>query len=100
MIPELSSVAVVVPTLDEERTISSCLRRLRMTPGVSVVVSDGGSTDGTLRVAAGERPDAIIVTGPPGRGGQLRRGCAAVVADAFIFVHAEASVARATPKVL
>jgi glycosyltransferase involved in cell wall biosynthesis len=89
MTPGLSSVAVVVPTFDEERTISSCLRRVGMTPGVRVVVSDGGSTDGTLRVVRRERPDAIIVTGPPSRGGQLRRGCAAVVADAFIFVHAD-----------
>lgn len=84
-----TSLAVVIPTLDEELTLSSCLHSIGSLPGVSVVVTDGGSTDDTLGVVARERPDAVVVRGMPGRGGQLRRGVAAVTARGYLFVHAD-----------
>ena len=52
-----------------------------------VVVSDGGSGDGTLEVARGL--GARVVCGPPGRGGQLNRGAAAAAADLLLFLHAD-----------
>lgn len=81
---------VVVPTLNEESTIPGCLAAIGRGPEVEVVVSDGGSRDGTLTVVRGERPDVRIVTGPPGRGGQLNRGASAAGSPgAFVFVHAD-----------
>lgn len=82
-------LAVVIPTLNEEATIASCLQAVGRPPAVSIVITDGGSTDGTLAVIADRSPEAHVITGPPGRGRQLNRGAAAVDADAYIFVHAD-----------
>ena len=85
----LPNLAVVIPTLNEERAIASCLHAVGTPPGAAIVVTDGGSADATLEIVARERPDARVVHGAPGRGGQLRRGAAAVTAHAYIFVHAD-----------
>lgn len=52
-----------------------------------VVVSDGGSRDDTVGVA--RRLGARVVTGPPGRGGQLNRGAETATADVLLFLHAD-----------
>ncbi|HSL16679.1 MAG TPA: glycosyltransferase [Methylomirabilota bacterium] len=85
----LPSLTVVVPTLDEELAIGSCLDAIGRPPETALVVTDGGSTDGTLAVVARQRPDAIVVRDAPGRGGQLRRGVEAAPADGYVFVHAD-----------
>lgn len=83
------NLTVVIPTLNEEGTIGSCLQAIGRPPGVTTVVSDGGSTDETLTVIARDFPAIDIVQGPPSRGGQLDRGARAVPADAYILVHAD-----------
>lgn len=65
-------LAVVIPTLNAERDLARLLGALGDAPD-RVVVSDGGSQDGTLRAAL--RRGALISMGGPGRGHQLRRGC-------------------------
>lgn len=82
-------LAVIVPTLNEEATIASCLDAIGHPPNVTVLVTDGGSSDATLATVAARCPDARVITGPPGRGGQLRRGVSAVPADGYVFVHAD-----------
>jgi len=82
--PEMS---VVIPTLNEERTIESCLRAVGRRQGVEVVVSDGGSGDQTVRRA--RSLGAVVVEGRPGRGGQLNRGAAATRAEWLLFLHAD-----------
>lgn len=52
-----------------------------------IVVSDGGSRDGTRELAA--RHGARVVTGMAGRGAQLQRGVAATRADVLLFLHAD-----------
>ena len=83
------SLTVVIPTLNEEGTIGSCLQAVGRPPGVSTVVSDGGSTDATLAIVATDYPTVSTIQSPPGRGGQLDRGARAVPADAYVFVHAD-----------
>lgn len=82
--PELS---VVIPTLNEERTIESCLQAVGRRQDVEAVVSDGGSADGTVRRA--RSMGARVVEGPPGRGGQLNRGAAATQSEWLLFLHAD-----------
>ncbi len=82
--PELT---IVIPTLNEERTIESCLLAVGRRQDVGVVVSDGGSDDGTVSLA--RSLGAGVVEGSPGRGGQLNRGAAASHADRFLFIHAD-----------
>lgn len=52
-----------------------------------VVISDGGSSDQTLVMA--RDLGARVVTGPPGRGGQLNRGARQADGDVLLFLHAD-----------
>ena len=86
------TLAIVVPTLNEENTVR---RHLPTALAVAdeVIVSDGGSRDGTADLA--RRLGARVVEGPPGRGGQLNRGAAAAMtagADVLLFLHADTTL--------
>jgi len=83
----VSEWAVVVPTLDEERSIAACLDSIGEHPGVEVVISDGGSKDATREIAV--RSGALVVEGDSGRGPQLNRGAAACSAACLLFLHAD-----------
>jgi glycosyltransferase involved in cell wall biosynthesis len=52
-----------------------------------LVISDGGSSDETCKLA--DAWGARIEMGPPSRGGQLRRGCAAARGLWFLILHAD-----------
>lgn len=80
------SLAIVVPTLDEAARLGRLLPALAAQAD-EVVVSDGGSTDGTPALA--RSLGAVVVEGAAGRGGQLNRGAAATGADLLLFVHAD-----------
>ncbi len=85
-------LAIVIPTLDEETALRRNLPAA-LALADDVVVSDGGSSDGTLAVA--RALGARTVSGPPGRGGQLNRGAAAALADAadiLLFLHADTTL--------
>lgn len=60
---------VIIPTLNAAGNLEALLSSVGATPSV---VSDGGSTDETLRIAADYK--ARISAGEPGRGQQLSRG--------------------------
>ncbi len=81
-------LSVVIPTLDEVENIGALLERLSCTPGVSeVVVSDGGSTDGTRRIVRAR--GARLVESEAGRGVQLRAGAREASGDVLLFLHAD-----------
>ena len=83
-------LAIVVPTLNEEDTLGRHLPAA-LAAADEVVVSDGGSCDGTVEVA--RRLGARVVSGPPGRGGQLNRGANTVeAADVLLFLHADTTL--------
>jgi rSAM/selenodomain-associated transferase 2 len=83
------TLAIIVPTLNEEGTLRRHLPAA-MAAADEVIVSDGGSTDGTAAVA--RELGARVVDGPPGRGGQLCRGAAAATADILLFLHADTTL--------
>jgi rSAM/selenodomain-associated transferase 2 len=87
-------LAIVMPTLDEEAALSRTLPAA-LALADEVVISDGGSTDRTLAVA--EALGARIVSGPPGRGGQLNRGAALARADVLVFLHADTTLPTTAP---
>jgi rSAM/selenodomain-associated transferase 2 len=80
------TVAAIIPTLNEESSLRCCLTAI-LSSADEVVVSDGGSRDGTVRLA--EELGARIVCGPPGRGPQLNRGAAASDSEVLLFLHAD-----------
>lgn len=81
------NLTVVVPTLDEEDSIDGCLDSIGSDARVDVVVSDGGSSDATLRRAHARGVTAV--TGTAGRGGQLNRGAAATDSELLLFLHSD-----------
>jgi len=82
-------LAIVVPTLNEEDTLRRYLPAA-LAVADELIVSDGGSDDGTVALA--RELGARVVTGPPGRGGQLNRGAAAATADVLLFLHADTTL--------
>ena len=109
--PELASgrLVVVVPTLDEAAALPALLGRLVGAGSVPsdgptaswhdladlLVVADGGSTDGTRRLA--KDAGAEVLDAPPGRGHQLRAGGERALEllgepspdDLLLFLHAD-----------
>lgn len=85
-------ISIVIPTLNEEKVIESTLRRLTaLTLAHEVIVSDGGSTDGTVELAARY---ATVVT-VDGRGSQTiaegrNMGAEAAAADSEFLVFLDA----------
>lgn len=88
-------ISVVIPTLNAATALPGCVAALMegLEAGLirEVIVTDGGSDDDTLRVA--ESIGADVVTGPPSRGGQLRRGCAMAQGDWLLILHADTQLA-------
>ncbi len=84
-------ISVIIPTLNAAQSLPGCVAALMegLNAGLirEVVVSDGGSSDRTLRIAA--EIGAEVVTGPASRGGQLRRGCAAGQGEWLLILHAD-----------
>lgn len=86
-----AELSVIIPTLDAGPALPSCFAALfeGLREGLvrEVIVSDGGSRDATCEIA--EEAGAVIVTGPPSRGGQLRRGVAAAGGAWVLILHAD-----------
>jgi rSAM/selenodomain-associated transferase 2 len=85
-------LAIVVPTLNEEEAVRRHLPAA-LAAADEVIVSDGGSDDGTVEAA--RRLGARVVEGPPGRGGQLNRGAEAAMtadSDILLFLHADTTL--------
>ena len=84
-------ISVVIPTLNADARLGECLDAL-VAPALDgvvkeVIVVDGGSADATLPMA--DSFGTRILTAPPGRGGQLRRGAEAARGEWLLFLHAD-----------
>jgi len=84
-------VSIIIPTLnaasDLGQTLSCLMEGVEAGLVRDLVISDGGSSDDTLRLA--DEWGATCVTGPAGRGGQMARGAEAAQGRWLLFVHAD-----------
>jgi len=95
----LPTVSVVIPTLNERRTIHQCIDTVRCQCGEAQIVgADGGSTDGTPEAAASvDRVE--VVRAPRGRGPQIQAGVRRCTGDIVMIVHADSQLrAGAVPR--
>ncbi len=84
-------LSIVIPTLNAADGLPGTIAAL--VPGLEagliaeLIVSDGGSKDGTLDIA--DAAGAVVVNGSPGRGGQIARGVEAARAEWLLILHAD-----------
>lgn len=82
------SFSVIIPTFNEERSIISCVNRVRfLDPSVEIIIVDGGSVDNTVDLA--RQQDARVVMTTKGRGIQCNRGAACASGTILLFLHAD-----------
>ncbi|EAR22118.1 TIGR04283 family arsenosugar biosynthesis glycosyltransferase [Nitrococcus mobilis] len=82
-------VSIIIPAFNETATIAATLRVLQplREHGHEVIVVDGGSRDGTPRVAA-PFADRVLVA-PRGRARQMNAGAAVATGAVLWFLHAD-----------
>ena len=85
---EAPKLSVIIPALDEARSIGAALDALaRVGGGVEVIVVDGGSADATAEVALAR--GARVVRAERGRGAQMHAGALASRGEVLWFLHAD-----------
>lgn len=84
-----NTVAVVIPTLNEENSLRRHLPAV-IDVADEVVVADGGSRDATTQIAT--ELGARVVTGRAGRGPQMNQGARASQSDVLLFLHADSTL--------
>jgi len=84
-------VSVVIPALNEEKTITSVIRDFKVPEVDEILVVDGNSTDNTVKQA--EEAGARVITKPsnslPGYGEKLKYGMEMAKGDILILTEAD-----------
>jgi rSAM/selenodomain-associated transferase 2 len=86
-------ISIIIPTLNEEETISQCLETVVDISGIEVIVADGGSTDRTVEIA-GQHRDVKIVSSEMGRSIQMNKGAGYARGEILLFLHADCVLSR------
>lgn len=88
-IPAVKRLSIIIPTLDEAEGIVATLEALGelRRRGHEVIVVDGGSGDGTAKLAR-DLADRVLAASA-GRAGQMNAGACAAAGDVLLFLHAD-----------
>ena len=89
-----ASIAVVIPTWNEERVLSRTLLAVRQLRFDEVVLVDGGSRDRTVPMAQGHvqglsLQPAKVMEAAQGRARQMNAGARATRSEILLFLHAD-----------
>jgi rSAM/selenodomain-associated transferase 2 len=88
----MGRLTIVIPVLNEAAIIVAALRALAplRARGAEIIVVDGGSCDGTPRLA---QPLADhVITAPRGRAAPMNAGAVIGTGDALLFLHADTTL--------
>ena len=94
-------ITVIIPTLNAAAHLPATTEALLpgLTDGLiaGLILSDGGSTDGIETLA--KELGARLVTGPKGRGGQIKRGVEASRSPWLLILHADTQLSENWSKI-
>ena len=89
-------LSIIIPTYNEADNIGALVRYLKELAPAEIIVSDGGSTDHTLEIAAAA--GALAVSSRiKGRAGQMNHAASLATGDVLYFVHADTRPAASFP---
>jgi rSAM/selenodomain-associated transferase 2 len=81
------NVSVIIPVLNEEKTIGATLRELVLLEPHEIIVVDGGSGDRTREIC--EHLGAQVLNSERGRARQMNNGARRATGDGLLFLHAD-----------
>jgi rSAM/selenodomain-associated transferase 2 len=81
------NISVIVPVLNEEKSIAATLRALRTLTPYEITVVDGGSDDRTAEIA--RQSGVTVMSSERGRARQMNRGAGQARGDVLLFLHAD-----------
>jgi rSAM/selenodomain-associated transferase 2 len=79
-------ISVIIPTLNEEKTLFQTLEKVREGFDTEFIIADGGSTDQTELIAGIPH---FMKCGNIGRAAQMNAGAAAASGEILLFLHAD-----------
>lgn len=83
-------ISIIVPVLNEEKTIENTLSRLSSLKGEKeIIVVDGGSRDNTVKIAS---KYCIVLESQKGRAKQMNAGAKIAKGSVLWFVHSDSIV--------
>jgi rSAM/selenodomain-associated transferase 2 len=80
-------ISVVIPVLNEEKTIAASLRNLASLAPYEIIVVDGGSTDSTRAIC--DSFGVKVLASERGRARQMNQGARQASGEVLIFLHAD-----------
>jgi len=83
-------ISIIIPVLNEEVRLAGLMDNLSDLSGdYEVIVVDGGSTDGSAKVAG---DGATVLLSEPGRATQMNAGAGIATGSVYWFIHADSVV--------
>jgi rSAM/selenodomain-associated transferase 2 len=83
--------SVVIIAYNEENRLRACINSIhRARKDVQIILSDGGSTDATIKIALEE--NVIVVSSKPGRGIQCNAGAKLAKGSIILFLHSDTTL--------
>jgi rSAM/selenodomain-associated transferase 2 len=99
----MTTISVIIPTLNEERSLSGTLACLSESTFTEILIVDGGSTDGTLRLAqefCARTSNARVITAPQGRARQMNEGAKSSQSEILLFLHADTQLPARAERII
>lgn len=84
----LPTIALIVPTYNEEKHINKLIQSLRYQNLNEIIVVDGGSTDDTVSIIS-KYPSIKLLHSNKGRAKQMNTGAYASKSEVLLFLHAD-----------
>jgi rSAM/selenodomain-associated transferase 2 len=84
----MQKYSIIIPSLNEDKFLPHVLTHLRkFTEEIEIILSDGGSTDNTIKIA--EKLGVKVYSGKKGKGVQMNRAAESSNGEVLIFLHAD-----------